>query len=260
MNPLRKEWQILKQAIVFFTRIPLPVTSQDYASETQYALRYLPVIGGLTGLWASVVFISVNSYFSSEIGIFLSMVATIFLTGAIHEDGFADFCDSLGGMTPEKRLHIMKDSNMGAFGVIGLWGILSGKYLFLLHIPVSHLPDAFISGHILSRFFILFLIRFLPYAGRIETSKSISMVQTSHSKNICIAAILTGVFLSALQFYTFVSIPVLICTTLLLFLYYRKSTGGYTGDYLGAAQQLNEVVHYFTIIFWLNINESTGLA
>jgi len=260
MNPLNKEWQILKQAILFFTRIPLPRSSHYCASDTQHAIRYLPVIGGLIGLWASVVFIVINSYFSLKIGIFLSMISTILLTGAIHEDGFADFCDSLGGMTSEKRLLIMKDSNMGAFGVIGLIGILFGKYLFLTHIPESFLPCVLISGHLLSRYVILFPMLFLPYSGNSKTSKSLSMVQTFHVKNICIATIITGLCLLALPFYILVSIPIIICMILLLIFYYNKSIGGYTGDYLGAAQQLTEVAHYFSIIFWLKINESVMLA
>ena len=260
MNPLTKEWHILKQTIIFFTRIPIPISSQYRASDTQNAIRYLPLIGGLVGLWASSVFILTTHFFSTEMSIFLSMISTIVLTGAIHEDGFADFCDSLGGMTPEKRLLIMKDSHIGAFGVIGLLGILSGKYLFLTNIPTAHLPCIFISGHILSRFFILFLMLFLPYAGKIETSKSITMVQSAHINNICIATVITGLICLSLPLYVFVSIPVLICMTVILFLYYKKSIGGYTGDYLGAAQQLIEAAHYFSFIFWLNMNQNAVLA
>jgi len=252
MNPINKEWQILKQAILFFTRIPLFGTSTYHASDAKHAIRYLPLIGCIIGLWASVVFLLVHQYFSTEICIFISMISTIILTGAIHEDGFADFCDSLGGMTPDNRLRIMKDANMGAFGVIGLIGILSGKFLFLKHIPESYLPGVFISGHVLSRFFILFLMLFLPYAGKTETSKSLSLVQTVHIKNIGIAAVITGLIFWCLPFYAFVSIPILVFINLLLFFYYRKSIGGYTGDYLGAAQQLTEVAHYFAVIFWLN--------
>jgi len=260
MNPLNKEWQILKQAILFFTRIPLPSASQYQANDNRDSIRYLPLIGGLVGLWASAIFLLTNHYFSSEISIFLSMISTIILTGAIHEDGFADFCDSLGGMTPDKRLLIMKDSNLGAFGVIGLLGILSGKYLFLTHIPIPHLPCVLISGHILSRFFILFLMLFLPYAGNTETSKSLSLVQTIHMKNICIAILITGLIFLTLPLYISVTLPILIFITLLLFFYYKRSIGGYTGDYLGAAQQLVEAAHYFSLVFWLNINESVMLA
>jgi adenosylcobinamide-GDP ribazoletransferase len=260
MNPLNKEWQILKQSILFFTRIPLPQKTYYSEHDTKHAIRYLPLIGVMVGLCASIIFILINTYFSLEISVFLSMISTIILTGAIHEDGFADFCDSLGGMTSEKRLLIMKDSNMGAFGVIGLWGMLFGKYLFLNHIPVSYLPCVYISGHIMSRFFILFLILFLPYAGNTETSKSISLVQTIHIKNIGIAAIITGFILLALPAYVFVSIPALIIIMFILFYYYKKSIGGYTGDYLGAAQQLTEIAHYLSFVFWLNIHESVLLA
>jgi len=260
MNPVSKEWQILKQALLFFTRIPVPKLSNYNTSDTKHAIRYLPLIGAIVGLWASTVFILINQYVSSQISIFFSMVSTIILTGAIHEDGFADFCDSLGGMTSEKRLMIMKDSNMGAFGVIGLWGILFGKYLFLSNIPVSYLPCVYFSGHVFSRFFILFLMLFLPYAGNTKTSKSLSLVQTIHLKNICIAAVITGLILLPLPAYVFVSIPILIFILFTLFFYYQKSIGGYTGDYLGAAQQLTEIAHYFSFILWLNINESVTMA
>jgi adenosylcobinamide-GDP ribazoletransferase len=251
MNSLNKEWQILKQAILFFTRFPLSSKSSYRASDSIHAIRYLPLIGVFIGLWASAVFLLMHHLFSSEISVFFSMISTILLTGAIHEDGFADFCDSLGGMTPEKRLQIMKDPNMGAFGVIGLLGILSGKFLFLVHIKTSHLPCVLISGHVFSRFFILFFMLFLPYAGNLETSKSLSLVETIHIKNIGIATVLTILVLLAVPYYVFVSIPILILITLILFFYYRKSIGGYTGDYLGAAQQLTELAHYFSLILYL---------
>jgi len=250
MNPLNKEWQILKQAILFFTRIPLSCKSTYHASDTMHAIRYLPLIGLLVGLWASAVFVLFHYIFSSEISIFFSMISTIILTGAIHEDGFADFCDSLGGMTPESRLRIMKDPNIGAFGVIALLGILSGKYLFLIHIDSYHLPWVLVSGHVLSRFFILFFMLFLPYAGKPETSKSLSLVETIHIKNICIATVITILTIFVLPYDVLVSIPLLILIILLLFFYYRKSIGGYTGDYLGAAQQITELLHYLSLIVY----------
>jgi len=183
----------------------------------------------------------------------MSMLATILLTGAIHEDGFADFCDSLGGMSSEKRLAIMKDSNMGAFGVIGLLGILSGKYLFLNHIPSSCMSWVLISGHVLSRFLILFLMLFMPYAGKTDSSKSLSLVQAVHCKNICIALACTGLIVILLPIHALVSMPILLLTIIVLFFYFRKSIGGYTGDYLGAAQQLTEVAHYLSLIFYLGM-------
>jgi len=253
MNPVYKEWQILKHTIQYFTRIPLPYKHPYSPSHNQQALRYLPLIGVLAGLWSSGVFTLIHHYFSLDISIFMSIISTILLTGAIHEDGFADFCDSLGGMTPEKRLTIMKDSNMGAFGVIGLLGILSGKYLFLIHMPVSHLPCIFISGHMLSRYFILFIILFLPYSGHTKPSKSLPMIQKNQVKNTVIATVIIGLIMLTFPLYAWVSIPILTLITLLLMFYYKKSIGGYTGDYLGAAQQLTEICHYCSVLFWLNL-------
>ena len=248
MNQLKIEWHIFQHAIIFFSRIPTPQSFQYDETRTKHAVRYLPLIGYLVGLCAMLVFLGMNQFFSLEISIFFSMLSTIILTGALHEDGFVDFCDSLGGMTIEKRLNIMKDSNMGAYGGIGLWSILSAKYIFLTHIPANLLPAVLISGHVFSRFFILFLMIFLPYAGKKEVSKSVSLVETIHIKNICIASAITGLMAFFLPAFHLFTLPVLSGIILILYWYFKKSLGGYTGDYLGAAQQMTEVAHYLCIL------------
>ncbi|MBF0452790.1 MAG: adenosylcobinamide-GDP ribazoletransferase [Candidatus Magnetomorum sp.] len=253
MNGIKKEWLIFKHAIVFFTRISLKTSFHYHADDASKAIRYLPFIGGIAGIWAALVFSLCMLIFPMEIAVFLSMLSTILLTGALHEDGFADFCDSLGGMTVEKRLAIMKDSNMGAYGVIGLMGILLGKYLFLVHIPAAHLPAVLISAHVMSRLSIMFLMLFLPYVGKKESSKSLTLVDNNHTINVCIACVITGLFVSGLPFYSLFSIPIITLVIVCLFQFYKKSLGGYTGDYLGAAQQLTELAHYLSMVYYLSL-------
>jgi len=251
MNPILNEWRVFKHAIVFFTQIPLSKSFQYSESYAKKAIKYLPLIGSIVGIFVATIIFLCNMIFPIEISVFFSILASILATGAIHEDGFADFCDSLGGMTVEKKLSIMKDSNIGAFGVIGLVSILLGKYLFLIHIPSSQIPVVLISGHIISRFSIMFIIIFLPYTGKKNLSKSITMVENKHLFNIFIGFILTGIFYSLMPSYITFSIPIIIITIILICIYYKKSIKGYTGDYLGAAQQVTEVTHYLFFVYWL---------
>ncbi|KPA14702.1 cobalamin-5-phosphate synthase [Candidatus Magnetomorum sp. HK-1] len=253
MNPILNEWRVFNHAIIFFTQIPLLKSFQYTEINANKAIRYLPVIGCIVGLWAALIFFVCKMIFPLEISVFLSMLATILLTGALHEDGFADFCDSLGGMTLEKKLSIMKDSNMGAFGVIGIIGILFGKFLFLIHLPASHIPAILISGHVISRFVILFFMLLLPYAGEKKSSKSLTIVENKHLSNILIAFIFTVFIHIFMPLYTLFSIPIIACIIIFLFYFYKKNIGGYTGDYLGAAQQLIENAHYLSMVYWFKM-------
>jgi adenosylcobinamide-GDP ribazoletransferase len=245
---IQTQWFIFNHAIVFFTRLPIQKTFQYQEEYNNKAIRYLPLIGGIVGLWSTIIFVACHFIFSLDISVFFCIIATILLTGAIHEDGFADFCDSLGGITLEKRLEIMKDSHLGAYGMIGLAGILFGKYLLLTHFPESDVPQILISSHVFSRTSILFLILFLPYAGKKESSKSFKLVEAEQKKNVCIGCIITLLFFIYFPLFFILTIPILAITIVFLYYYFKKKIGGYTGDYLGAAQQITEFVYYITIL------------
>ncbi len=74
------------------------------------------------------------------------------LTGALHEDGFADVCDGFGGgTTPERVLAIMKDSRVGAYGAIGVVLMLGLKWTALAALPVALLPPVVVAAHSMSR-------------------------------------------------------------------------------------------------------------
>src|SRR5260370_1036584 len=81
-------------------------------------------------------FLLFSRYISTDAGILASMVVSLLVTGAFHEDGFADVCDGFGGgWTKEKILLIMKDSRIGAFGAIGLIFIFGAKFVLLKELP-----------------------------------------------------------------------------------------------------------------------------
>src|SRR5436190_7873550 len=118
---MKKELHIFFTALLFYTRIPCPKNidhNPDYLNKTS---RYFPLVGWIVGGITFVVYYLSAFIFTIEIAVILSIIAGILITGAFHEDGFADVCDGFGGgWTKEKILLIMKDSSIGAYGAIGL--------------------------------------------------------------------------------------------------------------------------------------------
>ncbi len=127
---MRKELQVFLTAVMFFTKIPCPGWvdhSKEYLNKSS---RYFSLIGIIVGCVGGAVFYGFNVIFPHSVAILLSMLATVWLTGAFHEDGLADMFDGFGGgWTREQVLEIMKDSRIGTFGVVGLTGILTLKFL-----------------------------------------------------------------------------------------------------------------------------------
>jgi adenosylcobinamide-GDP ribazoletransferase len=134
---LRAHLRLLLLAVQFYTRLPVPAWV-GYSDELlNKATVYFPLVGWLVGSVAAGAFMGANFLFrNTELALLLSMVASILLTGAFHEDGFADVCDGFGGgWTPDKILAIMKDSRLGTYGVTGLGLLLAGKFLALRGLP-----------------------------------------------------------------------------------------------------------------------------
>ena len=111
----------LLAALIFFTRLPFWRITEVPAAYFKRVVDYWPFVGWLTGvimagtLWLSAQFLPMST------AVILALLARLLVTGALHEDGLADFCDGFGGGTSrEKILSIMKDSHIGSYGVLGL--------------------------------------------------------------------------------------------------------------------------------------------
>jgi len=177
------------------------------------------------------------------------MLASIFITGAFHEDGLSDSCDGFGGgWTRESILRIMKDSRVGAYGVIGIWLALSLKFFALYSIPEALLSLSIIAGHSVSRFFSGAFIFTHLYVQEDLQSKVKPLARKMSTKDLLISGI--GGLAPLLLFWQaklFLLLIPLALAKWLLGRYYRKHLGGYTGDCLGAAQQIFEIVFYLGI-------------
>jgi adenosylcobinamide-GDP ribazoletransferase len=248
---MKKEVRIFLTAIMFLTRLRVP-SSVDHSPEyMQQAPRYFPMVGWIVGGICALAFWAGSKIFSGDVGIAFSMIAGILVTGAFHEDGFADVCDGFGGgWTKEKILLIMKDSRIGAFGAIGLIAILGTKFLVLKELaPGSFFIVVLIAAHSLSRCMPVLVMQTSRYAGDMDTSKSGSMTSRRIGAGGPVIAIVLGLapfILLPLRFLPAIA-PALIVTWL-MYRYFVRWIGGYTGDCLGAIQQVSEIVIYLGIV------------
>lgn len=229
-------------AVSFYTRLPCP-KNLDYTQLPQ-ATIYLPLIGWLVGGACGLTFYIAQVLWSPTVSILLAIICGIFITGAFHEDGFADVCDGFGGGYDKSRiLTIMKDSAIGVYGTLGLGFLFAMKVSVLSALPLEKIPVIFIAAHSISRLSPLFLMRFYDYA-RLENSKSQIAIYRPTRHDLIGATFIALLPLILLPPICWFSIFPIGIVTLFLGRYFHKHIGGYTGDCLGATQQICETIFY----------------
>ncbi|MBS2097319.1 adenosylcobinamide-GDP ribazoletransferase [Carboxylicivirga linearis] len=247
---MKHQINLILTAFGFFTRIPIPFNIAFSQENLNKCNRYFPLVGYFVGGAAALIYWLATFLFPDSLAILLSMAASILLTGAFHEDGFADVCDAFGGgWTKEKILVIMKDSRVGAYGAIGIILLLISKYTAISSIPTGLIALSMIVAHVNSRFMAVWTMHTLPYVREDESSKSKPITKSLHHKDLLIAFVLTipSLFILADVKILFI-IPLLIVSKLFLEQYFKKWIGGYTGDCLGTIQQTCELVIYLTLV------------
>ena len=257
---LKQEYQYLLTAIQFFTRIPLPVATAHDRDSLNQALKYFPLIGWLVGAVCALSFHFAVSFWPISVAVVVSVAVGIMLTGALHEDGFADSCDGFGGgWDKPKVLAIMKDPRIGSYAAIGLILILLLKVITLIELATQSHELAMIAllfAHSASRLLVLPLTWWLDYVRDSDDSKSREMVTARFT--VGMLAYSSLFVLLPLLFY---QVPILFYTlanaSLVVFamgLYFKRRIGGYTGDCLGATQQVTEIVIYLSLLsLWTSL-------
>ncbi len=242
----------------FFTRLPLWRFANVPKDYYEGVVPYWPMVGWLTGCLTGLVIIFTSNYFSANIAVILGLVARTLLTGALHEDGFADFCDGFGGGYNRQRiLDIMKDSHIGTYGVLGL------IFYYLLFVNVL---STFVTNQQESTFVMLLIIistdsickylsstiiYFLPYSRKEEEAKNkLIYKQVSIKEKLCSLA-LTALPLILVYWGNGDIILKLSVSTIasalaaaLMFNYMKKKIQGYTGDCCGATFIVTELIFY----------------
>jgi adenosylcobinamide-GDP ribazoletransferase len=253
---IRRELEYFFAALRFFTRLPVPAWVGHSAEQLNHAARYFPAVGLIVGAIGAAVTLAAALVWPPTIAVLLGMVATLLATGAFHEDGLADTIDGMGGgWTREQVLTIMKDSRIGSYGAIGIGLALLTKYTALTELvqrTVSPAPSflaLLIAGHAVSRFASTTLIYFLDYARDDDSSKSKPLATRMGKGELALAA-LCGLAPCALLPLPQVAIA-LGLVALVSWLAARRFVrriGGYTGDCLGATQQLTEIAFYLGLL------------
>lgn len=245
----RKQWQLLLAAFMFYTRIPVPFKFSHHEDMLNSATRYLPLIGWIIGAFSAAVFLAASLIWPVSIAIWSSMVISLVLTGAFHEDGFADACDGFGGGWETGRtLEIMKDSRIGAFAAFGTFFMLSGKFLVLKEIAAVSplfLAAAMVGAHSLSRWAAVAVIWSSNYVRANEDGKAKPLARSFSNQSFFVATVLTLLPLALLPLALAISaLIVTIIVAIIARSYLQRWIGGYTGDCLGALQQLSELGFY----------------
>ncbi len=236
-----REGRAVWAATLFFTRLPLPSLPALLPADQRRAIAYWPLIGiGIGTAIAGVWWLAARSL-PDGVAVGLGLAAGLLLTGALHEDGFADVCDGLGGgRTRERALRIMRDSRIGAFGAIGIVMLLGLKWQAMAGLPPALLPGTVIAAHALSRGATATMMMVLPYA-RADGGAAENMTGMSALRLPGVAAM---ALLPLLLLPPAARVGCVAAAALAWFgcvLWFRHRLGGYTGDCLGAAQQIAEV-------------------
>ncbi|AXS78698.1 adenosylcobinamide-GDP ribazoletransferase [Dechloromonas sp. HYN0024] len=251
---LRHELEYFFGAIRFFTRLPVPGWVGHSAEALNHSARYFPAVGLIVGGIGALVYLCAVMLWPQPVAVLLSMTATIYATGAFHEDGLADTVDGFGGGWNKLRiLEIMKDSRVGSYGVVAMVLALLGKFTLLSSLDGALVPFALIAGHALSRFCATTLLATMDYVREDMQSKAKPL-----ATRLSVGAMLVGLafVLPALGFLPLAKglaggvMAALV--TLWLAAKFRRWLGGYTGDCLGATQQLSEIAFYLGLLAnWL---------
>lgn len=256
MSIYQQQRAYLLAAVMFYTRLPVPKNSPHSDEILNKSRIYFPVIGWLIGALAVLVFYLSSHVFPLALSVLLSMVATILATGAFHEDGFADSCDGLGGgWQKDQVLTIMKDSRVGTYAVVGLISLLAIKWFALIELgqqPMWVFALIYLNGHTVSRLLSSLVIEGFDYVQDIDASK----VKPITDRRLAVPELLVTLGLASLPllFLLFVLPSAILALSIAAALawlfsqYCNHRIGGYTGDILGAVQQLSEVAIYLTIV------------
>lgn len=249
-------------AVQFFTRIPVTGRIAHWVGFSPAMLRasaaHFPGVGWLVAASAIAVYYALaaaltTTALSPLVAAVFSTVATILLTGGFHEDGLADVADGLGGsLDRERALDIMKDSRVGAFGAMALSMALMAKVTLLATLGaqgVQAVVACLAAGHVLSRFLPLLLVRALPHVGDTATSKSKPLAdQISVGSLACAALWCVPPLVLFIRLEGALALALAAIASGLAFLWmwrlFARRLQGFTGDCLGATQQVCEIAFY----------------
>ena len=250
MTLLRPQNDLIRDmslALSLLTRLPIKVNEDAYEKSANAAWAY-PLVGLVTGVLACLAaFAAMLLGLPLWCAALFAMATSMIVTGAMHEDGLGDCADGFwGGWDPAMRLKIMKDSQIGTYGVLALLvtqAIRFGALQELLSWGNWVLP--LIAVHVASRAVMPALMAYLPHARDTGLSRSVGKVSSRSALQAL--AIGTVALVLAFGFHGIWLALVVAVATLFCARVARAKVGGQTGDVCGATQQISEVALFLAL-------------
>ena len=228
---------------IFLTRLPFALSDEIKSGELGKSSWAFPIIGLIVGLIGAFIFwVSQELSFTRSVSVGLSIIATIIVTGGLHEDGLADTADGFGGgLCRVSKLRIMRDSSIGVFGAIAVFFSIFFRWVILTDFLDTHwIIIGLLSAGIISRGILPVITWVLPNARQDGLASDFRRVEPVALCACIIITILALLFLCG--FLNAIFIIGILCIVLISFsVFVYQQVGGYTGDILGAYQQLSEI-------------------
>lgn len=244
-----KWYQVLWAALIFFTRLPFWRVYQPPQACYKAVVEFWPLTGWLTGGAMAATLYLVSLVLPWPVAVIAAIIVRLLITGALHEDGLADFLDGFGGGGDRYRiLAIMKDSHIGTYGVLGLILYLSllGAALYSMTPMIAALTV--FAADPFSKMVASQLINMLPYARREEEAKNKTVYRKpslAAGLSLTVQGLLPMalmIWLTGISWYFVIAIPAVVMY--FLYLLMLRKIKGYTGDCCGAVCLLVELAVY----------------
>lgn len=239
----------------FLTRLKIVNQTNWTVEDFGRSVPYFPLVGGIIGILSALVYAILIPYFGPQATALLTITFQFLLTGGLHADGFMDTCDGLfSGRSRERKLEIMKDSRVGANGVMGFVFLVLLKWQLLANVLPTQGILLLCIYPLLSKYGLVQSIRLFPYARPEGMGKAFAHDSPPQTMLIstCIALlpllyfgyIYAGLFVVALG------------TNQLINRYCTKHLGGVTGDTYGFTSECTEVIILFAYSLFMGIMQT----
>lgn len=245
--------QEFNQALQFMTRLPVGSDGEQEQAEFSRQARFYPAVGLVVGGIAAVTYIVANFFLPDSVSALLAMIAAVAVTGALHEDGLADTVDGIfGGRDRDHALEIMRDHQVGVYGILALIFAVMMKMTLIASAWDWSAMWSIVIAHGLSRYAITEVLGRYDYA-RAESSKfarpEIQGEDLTYARlwaaGIVVASVL---LLGPLTTLAGVVLAAVFASGLAQMIV--RKIGGYTGDGLGAVQQVAEIGFLLGALLW----------
>ena len=225
----------------FLTRIQLKQQSDWSPESFGRSVRYFPLIGLLIGALLAGIYYATSPYLTLHVMAAMLIAAEIVITGALHCDGYMDTADGIfSGRSRERMLEIMKDSRVGANGVVAFGLLLLIKYALYLDIPGFFMPAALLVAPVIGRFCMVLGITAFPYARPEGIGRAFA--QFSGKAALHVAAATTVIVAFTVGKQALAGLLLAFCFTLWFARYVTRILGGLTGDIYGAIAEIAQVI------------------